>query len=159
MTSFETLIFGALIGLASSIGLRAWQNERERWVKRVDEFCELLVEASDEAVEFWIASPDPNIAREQRRREIRIIGLQIRLEGLLDTFLDKLSAADQDAVQRKVAALREAMTGGSFQSQNNGLDFNKAREVQAVASELFVLARSATDQAMRIWRLSRPPEH
>jgi hypothetical protein len=100
------VILGAFVALSTSFGLRIWQNERERWVARVDDFCETLDAAAELAVEFWLEVGTTENATKDQKREIQILGFQSRLDGLLEAFGDKLSDNDKEDISNKLANLR-----------------------------------------------------
>jgi hypothetical protein len=152
--SFEALlistILGGLVTLAVSWCLRLWQYERERWTTRVDAFCEISTEAAEAGVEYWLEAGQNEKKFVDSKREIKILGYQDKLDGLLATFEDKLPEHDKIEIKRKLGLLRDALSGGAFQTHNVQVDLNRAREVQAKATDLYVYTRHSADINMRI---------
>lgn len=153
--NFVGIVLGALVALATSFGLRIWQNERDRWTARVEAFIEEVDEAADLAVEFWLEVGTDGQATIDRKRENQILGCEMRLDGLLATFRDKLAEDDQAAIDVLLGELREAMTGGSFNTAGVKVDADRARQVRAAASDLHVRVRLAADESMKFKPLRR----
>jgi hypothetical protein len=149
LPSLSGVILGGFFTLAITLAFRLWQNERDRWTTRVDAFCDVVTEAADLGVEYWIEAGEDGQKPRDQKREIQLLGFQARLDGLLVTFLEKFTEADQIDAAEKLGQFREAITGGEFQSISVKADQNRARDVQMTANELFVALRQAADRAMR----------
>jgi hypothetical protein len=110
-------------------------------------------------VEYWIELiPEKSNTKKKKpeivRREVEILGLQERIDGIFTTIEDRFELKDQRNIQKKLAVFRDALTGGAFQTNAVKVDHNRARDIQMKASELFVLIREASDRSSR-FRLTR----
>ena len=149
-SKITSVLIGAGLTLIITLGLRLWQYERERWLERAEWFCNTVTEAADLGTEFWIEIGAADKENLDRLREYQILGFQGRMDGMLATFSDKLFYEDRQNVVEKLGIFREALTGGAFQTKLIAADLDRAREIQAVASELFVLTRQSADRASHV---------
>lgn len=146
----EGILLGAFLTLVTTVGFRLWQYERERWTSRVDWFCDALDEAANLGVEYWIEAGDGEDRSRDRKREVQILGYQMKLDGMLETFIDKLYVADAQTVRDQLGSFRDALTGGNFQSLGVASDPQRARDVQMTASDVLVKIRTSVDHKIQI---------
>lgn len=144
------VLLGALLTLVSTVGFRLWQYERERWTGRVDWFCDALDETAILGVEYWIEAGTGDDRAVDRKREVQILGFQMKLDGMLETFIDKLHRDDAKMVRSLFERFRDELTGGEFQSTAVKADHERARVVQMHASDLLVGMRKAVDNRLKI---------
>ena len=155
---FEPLqiLSGAVLGFATTGGLRWWQYRRDLWLARVEGFCKAVEEAADQASDYWLKSKKAkklkdNDAEERRKirvAEVKLIGLQIKIDGLFVSIENRLLNKDQERIQSLLNDLTEALTGGDFEVMVRSRDEDRARLCQSCASEIVVLARTSSDRAL-----------
>ena len=152
------LVIGALLTLLTNFGLRRWQYGVERWNTRVDWFCETLTETADIGIKYWIELPSKVQTLKTKKpeilnKEIQILGLQVRLDGILATIEDRFNLKDKRKIRNALADFRDTLTGGNFQTSASKSDHIRARELQMKASELFILVREASDRSSKLlWK-------
>jgi len=148
--SVTGILIGAGLTIISTVIVRLWQYERERWTGRVDWFCESVDEAANLGVEYWIEAGQSDADATDRKREVQLVGFQIKLDGILETFIEKMRKDDVGRIRELLQQFRDALTGGDFQSKSVKSDLERARNVQFAASELFVCIRQSLDNTLMI---------
>lgn len=157
------ILVGGLAGFASAAALRWWQYKRDLWLSRVERFCVDIDKAADVATEYWLKSKAPaeiddddaGVISALDVHEARIIGLQIRMDGGLVTFSERLCRDDQRALEQLSNDFTSAMTGGDFGALARPPDPDRARLVQMYASELALEARRSAARALEAWHTFR----
>lgn len=149
------ILVGAVIGAAAQGSLRWWQYRRDLWLQSVETFCDAVEKAADLATEHWLfckdGTPESDDAdRSVRGQEIRLIGLQARLDAQLAMFSERLSDESRGALESAVNRLSDGMMGGDFGSKVRSPDPERAREAQILASELVVVARRSASTAITV---------
>ena len=150
---FSSFVFGLIAGFLSSFGLRLWQYHRDHWLKRVDWFCERLEQTAVLATDYWCDigtsadAKNPENTSLAKKREAQILGLQIRLDGLVESFINNFDYSHQISIRKMMVNWNSALTGGDFMSLAAKQDIERTREIQSICSDLFVEVRKASDKA------------
>lgn len=149
----STIILGACGGALSNFLLRIWQYRRDYWFSRVDYFCKTLEVASELAINYWCkeVSKNGNLQNreEDKKNEIKILAIQMLLDGMLETFISKFNIENQESIMKSMANLNSAMTGGDFQTSSlRTADYNRARDVSSCCSNILILVRKASDEVI-----------
>lgn len=154
---------GATLGFAGHGALRWWQYRRDAWTQRIERFCETVDEAAKASTEYWIArkakpselgdssEPESNSVKKYdllNGQECRLIGLQSRIDGLFASYCYRLHEDATESCKISLAAFTDALTGGEFQAASRAPDYDRARLVQIIASEIIVAVRIAADEAI-----------
>ncbi|MCJ2086948.1 hypothetical protein MKK88_13250 [Methylobacterium sp. E-005] len=151
------LAAGAVLGFASTGIIRWWQYRRDLWTSEVERFTDLLEAATESATEYWLKSPltsktDQSEIEEHTfdldMLEIKILGMQSRLDGLLACFIGQLLFQRRNSITVKLNDFSSAMTGGEFQSKNRNSDVNTARSIQAASAELLIELRLSVKSSL-----------
>ncbi len=159
------LLLGALAGFAGTATLRWWQYRRDLWLARVERFCADVDKAAEVATEYWLKAKSPaapDLSDEDEAlisaldvHEARIIGLQIRVDGGLLCFADRLCKTDKEKLVEKANDFTLALTGGMFGSVARPADPDRARLIQMFASEMTLDARTYAYKALEAWHTFR----
>jgi len=159
---------GALLGFIGTGSLRWWQYRRDLWLGEVERFCDTLDQAAECATEYWLRNRvevDPpeegqelDEAGEKLEKsclevdlyEAKIMGFQTRLDGLSASISDRLIFADVKGLNKSMAGMSDALTGGDFRSASRDPDPDRAQLAQVYASDMIVDTRRSLARAMSL---------
>lgn len=153
------IVVGAVLGFASAGSLRWWQYRRELWLARVEQFCGDVEAAAELATIYWLKEKQkqrhPGEVDEEARRlrqnlvesEHRMLGKQIKIDGLFASFVDRLDEADADELRITLEGFTAVLTS-AFNTAERPARAEEARLAQTLASDLIVTARSAAYRAV-----------
>ncbi|WP_139234116.1 hypothetical protein [Methylobacterium pseudosasicola] len=151
------VLLGGFLGFAGAGALRWWQYRRDLWISEIERFTDALNEACDLSTEYWLCrkSDDKEIidkdkALELLVQEAKLLGFQIRLDGLQACFIDRLLRDDRKSINSKMSDLSSALTGGSFQSKERDADPDRAILIQATAADLLIEMRQSVRRSLSI---------
>lgn len=151
------VLLGGFLGFAGAGALRWWQYRRDLWISEIERFTDALDEACDLSTEYWLCpkSDDRGIVEKDKALELlvqeaKLLGFQIRLDGLLACFVDRLLKEDRKSINSKMGDLSGALTGGSFQSREREADPDRAVLIQATAADLLIEMRQSVRKSLSI---------
>jgi hypothetical protein len=148
----ELLFIGAIITIIVHIYIINYKYEEDRWRKRSESYCELLISLREISLEYW-TDPKDELKDKDRLRsgyEVKIIGQIRQLECLYFLFRNKFNKLDNDYIEEKFTDLRELITGSSFMTQKYKPDTNRGREIADVVSIIFERVISAGDNSSKL---------
>ena len=152
-------LLGVLGGALSSAVLRLWQYRRDHWSETIVWFCERLETQADMAADYWCTRGSTKKKSQERTSEARILGMQARLDGLIEIILEGMRDDHHQPIREALSKFRDSVSGGTFQSATGVSDPDRARQVQDDAAELEVLilryAAEARPERQLFWRIKR----
>lgn len=156
MATFSVAVLAASLAFFSNFILRVWQYRREHWIARANEFSSLVEDVAAEASEYWCETSSVEGREGLPKREAKIIGLLMQLDGLfvaMDVFWE---SGERENLKNRLTALQVAVAEGEFQSQapiSLQAGAERARLIHSRAADLLLDVRGAVDEAVRftVW--------
>lgn len=115
----------------------------------MDEFCKLILEAADQAAEYWITRKPSKLAKlapeakaKMALAETKLEGYQLKLNLFQVLIRERSLKAKHEQIITRVADFLDAMTGGDFGAEVRHEDPARARAVYVSATELVATLRS-----------------
>jgi hypothetical protein len=131
-----------------------WKNRRDAYTARIDEFCKLILEAADQAAEYWITKKSPSFrsklppeqSAKVRQAETKLEGFQHKVNLFHILIRSRISASARNVLVLRIADFMDAMTGGSFGAEARSADPVRARLVYSTAADLVAALRATSSR-------------
>lgn len=147
------IVLGGIIGFGSNGLIRWWQYNRDLWIGSVERLCKEVENLADLAVDYWLISAGETNDENKgifsySKTEIKILGSQTLINGMSVTFSESLPDQERNELDTLFNELFDAAAGGDFGSPARKANYDQARTVQDLASELLLRIRSSSAAAL-----------
>ena len=148
MSEFWSAAFGAVVGVATGLGIEWWKSDREDLRDLCRELCELAGRASEAGTGFWLSQGDDANAQ---LLLARVIGLQTLLPGYVTVLIGRLDDESIDRIQSQMAVLFQELTGGDPGDPSRQPSLAKAKSLQEAANDFIICVRMASFMRLNFW--------